>query len=149
MLPLITQLSPIRSALVLSAEASEPASDSDKQYEKPAPLASCGNQRSFCSLLPPKISGNEPSLFTAGISDEDAHTRATSSIIITTASASAPSPPNSVGTCAALKPALRSAVAASCGKRWSSSTAAACGAISFSARERTLARKSLYSEGSA
>ena len=52
-----------------------------------------------------------------GISEEAPQTRATSSMIITTASASAPSPPNSVGTWAAASPAFCSASAASCGKR--------------------------------
>ena len=79
-------------------EKSDPASDSDKQYEKPSPFAKRGSQRFFCSSLPPSSNGTEPSLLTAGISDDDPHTRATSSIIITAARASAPSPPNSVGT---------------------------------------------------
>ena len=63
------------------------------------------------------IKGSEPSLFTAGISDDAPQTRATSSIIITVARASAPSPPYCVGTCAALNPAFCNALAASCGKR--------------------------------
>jgi hypothetical protein len=37
--------------------------------------------------------GTVPSLFTAGISDEDAQARATSSITIATEIASAPAPP--------------------------------------------------------
>ena len=40
-----------------------------------------------------------PSLFTAGISDDEAHTRATSSITMQVASASAPTPSYSSGTC--------------------------------------------------
>ena len=48
--------------------------------------------------------GIEPSLFTAGISDDDAQTRATSSITITVLTASAPAPPYSSGMCTALKP---------------------------------------------
>ena len=147
LLPLRTQPSPERSTFVRSAAASDPASDSDKQYEKPSPLAKRGSQRFFCSSLPPSSKGTEPSLFTAGMSDEDPHTRATSSIMITAASASAPSPPNSVGTCAAYKPFFTSAAFASLGKRCSSSTACANGAISFSASARTLVRSSLYSAG--
>ena len=46
-----------------------------------------------------------PSLLTAGISDDDAHTRATSSITMQVATASAPCPPYSSGTCTAEKPA--------------------------------------------
>ncbi|CAM5705920.1 hypothetical protein SGLAM104S_09560 [Streptomyces glaucescens] len=47
----------------------------------------------FSSSEPERITGSEPSLFTAGISEEDAQTRATSSMTITVASASAPAPP--------------------------------------------------------
>ena len=61
------------------------------------------------------MSGIEPNLLTAVISEEDPQALATSSIINTTASASAPSPPNSVGTCAADNPAFASACAASIG----------------------------------
>ena len=102
-------LSPFLVAFVRSDAASEPASDSERQYEKPFPCANGVSQRFFCSAVPPKISGIEPNLFTAGISEEDPQTRATSSMIRTTARASAPSPPNSVGTCAAESPALASA----------------------------------------
>ena len=44
-----------------------------------------------------------PSLFTAGISDDDAQTRATSSITMHAASASPPAPPYSSGTWIAWK----------------------------------------------
>ena len=98
LLPESTQLSPSFIALVFMAAASEPASDSDRQYEKPLPAASCVKYFFFCSLLPAIIKGTEPNLFTAGINDEAPQTRATSSIIITAASASAPCPPNSTGT---------------------------------------------------
>ncbi len=50
-----------------------------------------------------------PSLFTAGISEEDAQARATSSITIAVASASAPAPPYSTGMCGAWKSAARRA----------------------------------------
>ena len=49
--------------------------------------------------------GIEPSLLTAGISDDDAQTRATSSITIAVATASAPAPPYSSGMWTAWKPA--------------------------------------------
>ena len=47
------------------------------------------------------MTGCEPSLFTAGISEEDAQTRATSSITMHAEIASAPAPPYSSGTCTA------------------------------------------------
>ena len=56
-----------------------------------------------------------PSLLTAGISDDDAQTRATSSMTMHVASESAPSPPYSSGMCTAWKPALTSASRASSG----------------------------------
>ena len=45
-----------------------------------------------------------PSLLTAGISDDDAQTRATSSITMHVATESAPWPPYSSGTCTAVNP---------------------------------------------
>ena len=51
-----------------------------------------------------RMIGIEPSLFTAGISDDDAQTLATSSITITVLTASAPAPPYSSGMCTALNP---------------------------------------------
>ncbi len=70
-------------------------------------------------------SGIVPSLFTAGISDDDAQTRATSSITMQVASASAPTPSYSSAMCGAWKSLATNASSASCGKRASSSTAAA------------------------
>ena len=64
------------------------------------------------------------------------------------ASASAPSPPLSVGTWAAKREDFTSALCASCGYLCSSSTARAKGEISFSASALTLSRRSLYSAGS-
>ncbi len=56
-----------------------------------------------------------PSLFTAGISEEDAQARATSSITIAVARASAPAPPYSSGMCTACRSDLTSASWASTG----------------------------------
>ena len=65
---------------------------------------------------PPEIcTGSEPSLLTAGISEELTQTRAISSITMTVASASAPAPPYSSGTCGAWKSAAISAFSASAG----------------------------------
>ena len=64
---------------------------------------------------PAICTGSEPSLFTAGISDDDTQTRAISSMTSTVASASAPAPPYSSGTCGAWKSACRSALSASSG----------------------------------
>ena len=59
--------------------------------------------------------GIEPSLLTAGISEALASTRATSSITMQVAIASAPSPPYSSGMWVAWKPAAVSAFCASTG----------------------------------
>ena len=109
------------------------------------PAANCGKYLAFNSALPARIIGSEPNLLTAGINDEDPQTLATSSIIITVASESAPCPPYFVSTCAAAKSAACSASYASCGKRDSSSTAFAKGAIFFVASARTLSRSDSYS----
>ena len=89
-----------------------------------------------------------PSLLTPGISDEDAHTRATSSTTMQLATASAPWPPYSSGTCTAENPVSLRTLSASSGNRECSSTSAAYGAISFSHRSRSTARSSLCSSDS-
>ena len=85
--------------------------------------------------------GIEPSLFTAGMSDDDAQTRATSSITMQAAIESAPAPSYSSGMCTAWKPALVSASRASAGNRAWSSTSAAYGAMRSSASCRTASRR--------
>ena len=50
-----------------------------------------------------------PSLLAAGISEDEAQTRATSSITMEVATASAPTPPYSSGTCGAWKSEATSA----------------------------------------
>ena len=56
-----------------------------------------------------------PSLLTAGMSEDDAQTRATSSMTMQVASASAPTPPYSSGMCGAKKSLATRASCASCG----------------------------------
>ncbi len=67
------------------------------------------------SSPPASITGSEPSLLTAGMSDADTHARATSSMTRQVASASAPAPPYSSGTWGAWKSAACSAAWASSG----------------------------------
>src|SRR5690606_1068456 len=90
-------------------------------------------------------SGVVPSLLTAGISEDEAQTRATSSMTMQVASASAPTPSYCSGMCGAWKSAARSASYASCGNRLSSSTAAAYGATLSSHRSRTASRSASWS----
>ena len=90
-----------------------------------------------------------PSLFTAGISEEDAQARATSSMRMQVASASAPAPPYSSGMWIAAMSAACRASCASCGNRASSSTSAANGAILLSTRARTDSRSSSCSSRTA
>ena len=87
-----------------------------------------------------RITGTEPSLFTAGISEAPTSTRATSSITMQVAIASAPSPPYCSSMWVAWKPAAVSAFCASTGYRDSASHSAAQGAISRSAISRTASR---------
>ena len=89
--------------------------------------------------------GIEPSLLTAGISDEDAQTLATSSMTMTVATASAPAPSYASAMCTAWKPAAVSAFCASTGYRSCSSTSAACGGISPSAISRIASRTAWWS----
>ena len=64
----------------------------------------------LCSALTGMGHGKTLALFTAGISEEEPHTLATSSMTMQAATESAPSPPNRSGTCTAWKPAAVSAV---------------------------------------
>ncbi|SCD69605.1 hypothetical protein GA0115246_104722 [Streptomyces sp. SolWspMP-sol7th] len=92
--PLRTQKSPSRTAFVFMPAASEPASGSLSAYENIAsPLASGPRYFFFSSSEPEMMTGSEPSLLTAGMSEEEAQTRATSSMTMTVARASAPAPP--------------------------------------------------------
>src|SRR5680860_771316 len=84
--------------------------------------------------------GSVPSLFTAGISEDEAHARATSSITITVARESAPAPPYSSGMCGAAKSAAARASKATCGNWPDSSTSLACGATFASQTARTASR---------
>ena len=77
---------------------------------------------------PANSNGIVPSLFTAGISEDDAHARATSSITMAVARASAPAPPYSSGMCGAWKSAARSASYEALGNSPVSSASAAFGA---------------------
>ena len=84
--------------------------------------------------------GIVPSLFTLGISDDDAQARATSSMTMQVASASAPAPPYSSGMWGAAKSAAASASYDACGNSADSSTSAACGATLASHTARTASR---------
>ena len=140
--PLRIQSSPSWRARVRMAAASDPASRSDRAYEAIAPSAIPGRTCCLRSSPPARIRPIVPSLFTAGISEDEPHTRATSSMTMHAATESAPCPPYSSGTWTALKPEALSASSASCGNRSFSSTSAACGSISFSERARIAARSS-------
>ena len=77
-----------------------------------------------------------PSLLQIGISDDDAHTRATSSMTMQAATESPPSPAVLLGMWIAANPDAVRAASASSVYRAFSSTSAAYGAISFSHRSR-------------
>ncbi len=64
---------------------------------------------------PPRITGIEPSLLTAGMREALASARATSSMTMQVASASAPTPSYSSGTCGAKKSLATKASCASWG----------------------------------
>jgi len=86
-------------------QVSEPASRSESAYAAIAsPLATDGSTICLSSSDPASSSPIVPSLLTPGISEDDAQTRATSSITMQVATASAPWPPYSSGMCTALKP---------------------------------------------
>src|ERR1700760_1199353 len=105
LVPLRIHESPSSRALVRMAAASLPDSRSDSAYDaiaSPEPID--GSTCFLSSSEPDRIRPIVPSLLTAGISDDDAQTRATSSITMHVATESAPCPPYSSGICTAEKP---------------------------------------------
>src|SRR5690606_24381033 len=147
--PLRIQSSPSATARVRIDAASLPASRSDNAYDAIAsPEATAGSTCFLSSSEPRRISPIVPSLLTAGISDAEQSTRATSSITMQVATESAPCPPYSSGTWIALNPDEFNAANASSGNRAFSSTSAAYGAISFSASARIASRRAMCSSGS-
>ncbi len=96
--PLSTQSSPSAFARVRIAAASLPASRSDSAYDAVASPAPMDGSTCFLSSSEPRISRPMvPSLLQMGISDDDAQTRATSSITMQAAIESPPCPPYSSG----------------------------------------------------
>src|SRR6478672_8378167 len=147
--PLSTQSSPSRRARVRIAAASLPASRSESAYDADASPAPMLGSTCFLSSSDPRINRPMvPSLLQIGISDDDAHTRATSSMTMQAATESPPSPPYSSGMWMAAKPEAVRAASASSVYRAFSSTSAAYGAISFSQRSRSTERSSLCSSAS-
>src|SRR5690606_10552928 len=104
--PLRIQSSPSALARVRIDAASEPASRSDRAYDAISPFTMSGRTLDFSSSEPRRIRPMVPSLLTAGISDDEPQTRATSSMTMQAAMESAPWPPNCSGTWMALKPDL-------------------------------------------
>src|ERR1700753_1811669 len=91
--PLRIQSSPSALARVFIDAASLPASRSLSAYDAIKPsLAIVGSTCFFSSSEPRRIRPIVPSLLTAGISDAEASTRATSSITMQAATESAPWP---------------------------------------------------------
>src|SRR3954447_881173 len=116
LVPLSTQWSPSSRARVRIDAVSEPASRSDSAYDAEASPEAIDGRTSFFTLSEPdRMIGCVPSLFTAGISDADASTRATSSITMQAPTASAPWPSYSSPMWTALNPDLTSALYASIG----------------------------------
>ena len=94
--------------------ASLPASRSDSAYDATASPAAIVGSTCFLSSSEPRISRPiVPSLLQIGISDDDAHTRATSSITMQAATESPPWPPYSSGMWIAANPDDVSAASAS------------------------------------
>jgi hypothetical protein len=112
--PLSTHSSPSARARVRIDAASLPASRSESAYDATAcPSAILGSTCFLSSSLPRINRPMVPSLLQIGISDDDAHTRATSSMTMHPATASPPCPPYSSGMWIAANPDAVSAASAS------------------------------------
>src|SRR5207248_10574761 len=116
LVPLSTQWSPSSRARARIDAVSEPASRSESAYDAEASPEAIDGRTSFLrSSDAERMIGWVPSLLTAGISDADASTRATSSMTMQAPTASAPWPSYSSPMWTALKPDLTSALYASIG----------------------------------
>lgn len=94
LVPLRIQSSPLARARVRIAAASLPASRSDSAYDAMAVPDAMSVSTCFLSSSEPfRIKPIVPSLFTAGIKDAEASTRATSSMTMHVVTESAPCPP--------------------------------------------------------
>src|SRR5690349_13258129 len=114
LVPLSTHSSPSRRARVRIDAASLPASRSESAYDATASPAAIDGRTCFLSSSEPRNSRPiVPSLLQIGISDDDAHTRATSSMTMHAATESPPWPPYSSGMWIAAKPEEVSAARAS------------------------------------
>src|SRR5206468_3759432 len=116
LVPLSTHLSPSRRALVRIDAVSQPASRSESAYDADVSPDATECSPSFVSTSDAdRLICWVPGLLTAGMSAAGPSTRATSSITMHAAIASAPCPWYSSGMCTALKPDLASARYASTG----------------------------------
>ena len=139
--PVIVQPSPVGSALVRSAPASEPASGSvSANAPSTSPRASGGTKRDFCSSVPKARIGSVAALVcTATVTPTPASARDSSSSTRMYERKSAPAPPYSSGTQTPISPSSASFVKSSRGKRCSRSHSAACGSICSRAKSRASA----------
>src|SRR5450755_1218777 len=148
--PLTVHMPTARTARVLVAPASEPASGSVRP--KPAsvrPATRSGSQSCFCCSVPKVRIGLIPRPTPASrVIPIDWSTRPSSSIAMHSAVKSAPDPPYSSGTTSPNKPSSPIAWTAATGKRCSRSHRATCGATSRSAKSRTTFRNISWSSDS-
>ena len=103
--PVTLQPSPSRTARVLSAARSEPASGSEKPWHQISSADRIGpRKRSFCSSVPHAISVGPPSSSPSTLAGSGARARPSSSKKIADSVSVAPRPPCSTGQCGAAQP---------------------------------------------
>src|SRR5688572_23715003 len=138
---------PSRRARQRMDAASDPEPFSLRQYAMSvSPAASLGSHLRFCSSVPPRMIGNEPSALTAKRTPTPPHARASSSTVMQRLRIrSPPAPPYSCGIHTLKMPALASSFWTSHGYSWARSCFAAIGRTTFSAISRTLYFHSRFS----
>ena len=144
--PLMTYLSPLRTAVVRMPETSEPASGSVRQNE--ASLKSSVSIPRYCFLSssePPSASGAEASPFALieVVMPEQPHE--SSSSITQPSRYDAPGPPYSSGTCVFISPTSHALRRTSSGHVPSRSYSHATGRISFAAKSCAISRSAFCS----
>jgi hypothetical protein len=147
--PVITYVSPLRTARVRIPDTSEPASGSVRQNE-----ASFGDSTSSPKYS--RLTSSEPASSTGTLASPFApsevaipeHPHASSSSIRQPPSAERPAPPSSSGTCVFISPSSCACSMISCGQVLSRSYSQATGRISFSANSCAISRMLFCSSAS-
>ena len=141
--PLRTYSSPWRTAVVWIPETSEPAFGSVSANEQRSGSSiSCGSHSRFCSSVPARRTGAEPSVLATSVTAIPEQPQESSSPIRMPSKIESPGPPSSSGRWTFISPSACAFSTMSAGCVWCSSYSAALGLISLAAKSWASALRS-------